>query len=194
MKRCRGSLPALNPHLRADLPIDIDPVVVAGIWWRHIPHRGSVYYRPPHPADGRWQRGSVVEAFYFADTEATAWAEWYRWLSENGFRPNQMMPRNLWKWKIRISRVADLRTASQLRRVGLDMPPPSQLSWPPYQSVGEALYMDGWPALISPSAARPDDGQVLCVFRDAERPSGIAPIPPPRIFRNPPVPPTGLRT
>lgn len=26
-------------------------------------------------ADGRWQRGSVVEGLYLADTEETAWAE-----------------------------------------------------------------------------------------------------------------------
>ena len=104
------------------------------------------------------------------------------------------MPRNLWKWKIAISRVADLRTASQLGRVGLGMPPPSKLYWLPYQLVGEALYMEGWSALISPSAARPDEGQILCVFREVERPPGLAPIPPPRVFRNPPVPPTGMRT
>ena len=176
------------------MSIDIDSTFVTGIWWRQILHDGKVFYRAPHPADGRWQRGSVVEAFYFADTEATAWAEWYRWLSENGLRPHQMMPRDLWKWEISIPQVADLRTASQLRRIGLDMPPPGRLSWPPCQSAGEALYMDGWPALISPSAARPNDGRVLCVFRDVDRPPGVTPIPPPRVFQNPPVPPTGMRT
>jgi len=174
--------------------IDVDSTAVTGIWWRQIPHRGKAFYRAPHPADGRWQRGEVVEAFYFADTADTAWAEWYRWLSENGFRPHQMMPRALWKWEISLLRVADLRTASQLRRLGLEVPPPGHLSWPPYQSAGESLYMDGWPALIAPSAARPDAGTVLCVFRDVARPPGIAPSAPPRVFRNPPAPPTGLRT
>jgi hypothetical protein len=118
----------------------------------------------------------------------------YRWLSENGFRPHQMMPRALWKWGISLPRVADLRTAPQLKRMGLDVPPPGRSSWPPYQSAGESLHTDGWPALIAPSAARPDAGTVLCVFRDTERPPGIAPIPPPRVFRKPPAPPTGMRT
>ena len=176
------------------MPIDIDSTAVTGIWWRQVPHRGKVFYRAPPPADGRWQRGEVVEALYFADTVGTAWAEWYRWLSENGFRPHQMMPRALWKWEISLPRVADLRTAPQLKRIGLDVPPPGRSSWPPYQSAGESLHTDGWPALIAPSAARPDAGTVLCVFRDIERPPGIAPIPPPRVFRKPPAPPTGMRT
>jgi len=190
----RASSPASKRLPRARVPVDADAVPVSGIWWRHVPHRGRVDYRPPHPTDGRWQRGGIVEAFYFADSDETAWAEWYRWLSENGFRPHELMPRNLWRWKVDISRVADLRTAPQLRRVGLDIPPPNKMSWLPCQLVGEALYMDGWPALIAPSAARPDEGQVLCVFRDVERPPGLTPVPPPRVFRNPPVPPTGMRT
>lgn len=173
---------------------DVDSTPVAGVWWRHVPHRGAVFFRPPHAADGRWQRGSVVEALYFADSDATAWAEWYRWLAANGVRPHQMMPRNLWRWQVSLPKVANLRTASRLERVGLPVPPPDQSSWPPFQAVGEQLFEEGWPALIAPSAARPNDGQVLCVFRTVERPEGIKPIPPPRVFRNPPIPPTGMRT
>jgi hypothetical protein len=48
------------------------------VWWRHVPTGADVYFEPPDPADNRWQRGTIVEALYFADSEATVWAEWYR--------------------------------------------------------------------------------------------------------------------
>jgi hypothetical protein len=41
-----------------------------------------VFHQPDHPADGRWQRGDVVEALYVAPSEAAMWAEWYRFLTE----------------------------------------------------------------------------------------------------------------
>jgi len=173
--------------------MDVDRTKVSRIWWRHIPHRRQVWYRPEHPADGRWQRGSVVEALYFADSPETAWAEWYRFLSEFSLRPEKSLPRDLWRWKISLPNVADLSTDEKLARIGLAPLVPSRSSWNPYQLIGEALIEDGWPALLAPSAAR-TQGLVVCVFRKTEKVEGLKPVPPPQIRRRPPAPPRGMRT
>jgi RES domain-containing protein len=175
------------------MPLDVDYIPINAEWWRHIPHGGDVYYRPPEPADGRWQRGEVIEAVYFADSPETAWAEWYRFLAELAVPPMQQMPRDLWRWSITLNAVADLSTAEQLARVGLELPPPGRASWPAYQDVGEQLLEDGWQGLLAPSAARPV-GRVLCLFREARLIHGAIPVPPPEVWREPPVVPTGLRT
>jgi hypothetical protein len=173
--------------------LDVDPAPVSGTWFRHVPSGGDVFYEPPDPADNRWQRGAVVEALYFGDSEATVWAEWYRWLAEAGLAPHQALPRDLWRWEISLADVADLRGDGRLARVGLPPLEPTRLQWAAFQPVGEQLHHDGWPAVVSASAARPE-GSTLCVFRTRREPPGIRPVPPPLRMDDPPVVPTGLRT
>jgi RES domain-containing protein len=134
-----------------------------------------------------------VEGFYLADSDETVWAEWYRALAELGVPPRRQMPRNMWRWRVSVD-IADLSTDDRLHRVGLDAPAPSRATWPPYQAVGDQLYRDGWPGLLAPSAARPRSGRVLCLFRNAAAVPGTKPLPPPRVYRYPPAPPTGLTT
>ena len=78
----------------------IEFVAIAGGWWRQIPHAADPLYRAHPPSDGRWQRGEIVGALYFADSEATAWAEWYRALAELAIPPDRQMPRDLWRCEI----------------------------------------------------------------------------------------------
>jgi RES domain-containing protein len=144
------------------------------------------------PPDNRWQRGEVVDALYLADSEATAWAEWYRHLAELAIPPLAQMPRELWTWEVDIE-VADLASSDRLSAVGLAPPTPGRKGWPAYQSVGEQLWRDGWSGLIAPSAARPE-GRVLCLFRHGATVDGARPMPPPRRISEPPPPPSGLRT
>ncbi|HVY79046.1 MAG TPA: hypothetical protein VG898_11120 [Solirubrobacterales bacterium] len=87
------------------MALDVDRVRVASVWFRHLPHRGSVWWRSDPPPDGRWQRGSAIAGFYLADSRETAWAGWYRQIDELA-----------------------LRTADQLPRVGLTRPRPSPAS------------------------------------------------------------------
>jgi hypothetical protein len=173
--------------------LDVDSTSLSGTWWRQIPAGGDVHYEPLHPADNRWQRGAVVEALYFADEEATVWAEWYRYLAEAGLPPQQSLPRDLWRWEISLSDVADLTDEDRLARVGLPALEPTRHQWPTFQPVGEQLHSDGWPALVSCSAGRPES-RVLCVFRTAREVPGIEPAPPPTTVGDPPVVPTGMRT
>jgi RES domain-containing protein len=165
---------------------------VSGRWFRHGPLGSpALPVRDPAP-DNRWQRGSVVDALYLADSEATAWAEWYRHLAESGVPPNHALPRRLWRWQVDAD-VADLRTAEQLEHVGLEPPAPGRRRWPAYQAVGERLWRDGWPGLVAPSAARPA-GLVLCLFRTPAAVEGARPFGRPRLVREPPIPPTGMTT
>lgn len=173
--------------------MDVDESSVSGVWLRQIPAGGDVLFEPPDPADNRWQRGSVVEALYFADSEETVWAEWYRVLAEAGLPPRHGMPKDLWRWEISLPRVADLSDDDRLERVGLPKLAPTRRQWPAFQPVGQQLFEDGWPALVAASAARPE-GRVLCVFRTARKVPGTEPIPPPTTVDEPPVVPTGLRT
>jgi RES domain-containing protein len=173
-----------------------DPAAVAirGNWWRHAPLGGDPWHRPAVPASSRWQRGQAVAALYLADSPETAWAEWYRHLAERAIPPRHALPRELWRWRVDLGRVADLRSVEVLAAYELSMPRPNHADWPPFQRVGEALQRAGWPALVAPSAARPS-GLVLCVFRPGrEQPPGIEPVPPPERVEEPPAPPRGMTT
>ncbi len=162
-------------------------VSLDGVWFRQIPVGADPLSRPPDPPDGRWQRASVIGAIYFGDSPATVWAEWYRALAEAAIPPAMALPRDLWQWEIDLPRVADV--------AGADLPPlaPTRRQWPQFQAVGEQLFADGWPALVSASAARPE-GRVLCIFRATAKVVGAKPLPPPERVSDPPVVPTGLRT
>jgi len=172
--------------------LSVSAVVVRGRWVKHTyPGSRPLPEREP-PPDNRWQRGEVVDALYLADSDETAWAEWYRHLAERMIPPLAQMPRELWTWRVRVE-VADLSTPEHLAKVGLRAPAPNGASWPAYQRVGEQLAKDGWAGLIAPSAARPT-GKTLCLFRNAHGVRGAQPVPPPREVREPPPPPTDLRT
>lgn len=76
--------------------MEVDPVAIAGVWWRQVPHAADPLFRADPPSDGRWQRGETVTALYFSDSEATASAEWYRAIAESASPPDEEMPRDLW--------------------------------------------------------------------------------------------------
>lgn len=164
-----------------------------GRWTRHGPDDAPAWPTREPPPDSRWQRGETVDALYLADSEETAWAEWYRHLAELGVPPNQQMPRRIWQWDVDV-RVADLSTPARLERVGLGVPTPGRHTWPTFQGVGERLWKEGWGGLLAPSAARPK-GKVLGLFREPnEKIDGVRPAGRGRRIDDPPAPPTGMTT
>jgi RES domain-containing protein len=174
------------------VPLSVTALAVRGRWIKHTyPGSAPLPDREP-PPDNRWQRGDVVDALYLADTEATAWAEWYRHLAERMIPPLAQMPRELWTWQVNVD-VADLSTQQTLATVGLSMPPPGRRTWPAHQRVGEQLSQEGWAGLLAPSAACPD-GKILCLFRDEHGVRGAKALSPSHRVGEPPPPPTGLRT
>jgi RES domain-containing protein len=174
--------------------MEVERVGVRGSWWRQIPGGGDVFYEPEEPADGRWQRGEIVEGLYFADSEQTAWAEWYRFLAETGLPPDQALPRDLWEWRIDVADIADLSDTGKLAAVGLARPRPGWREWPSCQLVGTTLWQEGCRGVLAPSAARPDRGLVLCVFRTKHHEDGTEPVPPPKNYAVPPLVPRGMST
>ena len=174
-------------------PLDVDTGSIHDFFVRHIPHGGDPFYQPSEPADGRWQHGATVAAWYFADEPDTAWAEWYRALAGTGLPPAQALPRDLWRWRIDLDRVALLDDDTRLARVGLPPPQPTQQQWPAYQNVGDALHDEGYDALVVASAARPTHRN-LVVFRSEDDPAGCTPQPPPTLTTDVPLVPKGMRT
>jgi RES domain-containing protein len=103
------------------------------------------------------------------------------------------LPRDVWGYQVGTLAVADLSDPERLARVGLTLPTTGRKAWPPYQDIGEALWKEGWPGLLAPSAARPT-GLVLCLFVEDPTLSPAQPAAPPRVVTEPAAPPTGLRT
>jgi RES domain-containing protein len=130
----------------------------------------------------------VIAGFYLADSPDTAWAEWSRHLAELGLRPERQLPRDLWRLRVDVRRIANLSDRRQLSEVGLPPPRPTRREWPAFQGVGERLHTERWRGIVAPSAAR-TDGRILCLFREEETIQGVRPVPPPAIYRKPPVPP-----
>lgn len=178
----------------------VQPITVDGSFYRHIPAGGDPLFRPEDPADGRWQRGEVIEGFYLAGSEQTAWSEWYRALAELAVPPMRQMPRDLWRFDVHIKGAADLSDVDVLSAVGLSLLAPTRRQWPRFQAVGEALSKAGWPGILYPAASRvkqSEDNRALCLFRPAKLTAGIAgvdPSGPPTRYDEPPAPPTSLRT
>jgi RES domain-containing protein len=172
--------------------LDVTAVAVRGRWVKHTyPGSPPLPKRDP-PPDNRWQRGDVVDALYLADSEETAWAEWYRHLAERAIPPLAQMPRAMWTWKVDVE-VADLSTEEKLAAVGLPLPEPNRGDWVMYQRIGEQIAADGWAGLLTRSAARAD-GNILCLFRHRADMRGATPVSPPQLIAEPPPPPRGLRT
>jgi RES domain-containing protein len=137
--------------------------------------------------------GAVVRGFYLADTEATAWAEWYRHTSEQGAPPASRMPRDTWKITVDVPDIADLTERGVLERHGISDLSPTRRQWPATQPVGEAYYHAGFRGLLAPSAAH-EGGKVLAIFRPLPAIPGLSAVPPPNHYDDLPPLPTGLRT
>ena len=174
--------------------MEVEPTSVRGEFFRHVPAGGEPLFRPPHPADGRWQRGEVIEGFYLAGSEQTAWAEWYRALAELSIPPMRQMLCDLWRFAVDMERVADLSDVKKLARVGLPKPIPTRRQWPEFQGVGEALASEGWAGILYPTAAQVEGNYALCLFRRTSEIAGVEPLGSPARYEEPPAPPRGLRT
>lgn len=127
-----------------------------------------------------------------ADSPETAWAEFYRALSEYGVPPSRAMPRRLAEITVDLDEIEDLLNEGALEEHKLPRPAPSRSTWPQFQLVGEKLFKEGAGGLVAPSAAR-EGGRVLCVFRSQPEIDGVE-IAEVREVSHLPDVPRGLRT
>ena len=130
-------------------------------------------------------------AIYFADSEPTAWAEWYRALAEAAIPPGQALPRDLWRWGIDLPRVADLGDEAP-RPVGL--PPLAHAPAVAGVPGGRRAAARGGLARAGERVGGPSRGPHPVRVPHRARVAGATPVPPPRRVADPPVVPTGLRT
>jgi hypothetical protein len=104
------------------------------------------------------------------------------------------LPRDLWKFEVDLSNVADLTGEAALADAGITTLSPSRRQWPETQPIGEAEWRAGAAGVVAPSAAHVG-GRVLAVFRTrGGKIAGVTPIRPPRRYSELPPLPTGLRT
>jgi RES domain-containing protein len=136
----------------------------------------------------------VVRALYLADSEATAWAEWYRHSAELAVPPQSRLPRAVYELAVDVGEIADLTKQGVLARHGIRKLSPSRRQWPRTQPIGEAYHAAGRRGLLAPSAAHVD-GLVLVIFRrDSAAPTGVTVVGKGRVHTELPPLPTGLRT
>ncbi len=136
----------------------------------------------------------MVRALYLADSEATAWAEWYRHSAELGVPPQSRLPRAVFELRVDVDGIADLAADGVLSRHGIRKLTPSRRQWPRTQPIGEAYFTAGRRGLLVPSAAHVE-GRVLVIFRaDEQAPAGIRVRGEGRVHTELPPLPTGLRT
>ena len=164
-----------------------------GTWWRITRVDAEPFFWTDEPADGRWQRGSVVRAIYLGDSEQTVWAEWYRHTAEAGVPPARRMPRAIWKVQVELEDVVDLTGEEILAAHGIGRLDPTRRHWPTTQPIGERYFHEGARAILAPSAAR-RGGRVLAVFRRGRGHRGVIAVPPPARHDRLPAIPRGLRT
>ena len=169
----------------------IVPVPVRGAWSRHVRAgeaglasgrggRGGRFHRPGQPA------------VYLADSDATAWAEWYRWLAEQAYPPEQGLPRDLHRMAVDLDTVIDLSSAAARRTAGVpERMRPAHSQWAAFQDKADEFRAAGAQGVLYSSAAR-TRSLCLCVFE-----AGLAGLriegEPVRVLA-PPAPPRGLRT
>jgi RES domain-containing protein len=169
------------------MPADVAWVPVTGTWARQS--RPGVRGDELLTSNARWQRAETP-AGYFADSDATAWAELYRGLAERGVAPDKVFPRDLHRVRIDLVLVVDLSRETARRAFGLPRMNPSQAQWPAFQDVGEQFAAQGAQGILYASAAR-TRSLCLCVFEAGITGLSIE-VEPVRVIAAPP-PPRGLR-
>jgi RES domain-containing protein len=168
-------------------------ITVRGSWYRITKAGRGPFELSPEPADGRWQRGSIVTALYLADSAETTWAEWMRATAELGVPPDRRLPRAVWHLRVDVPRVVDLTDPELLRALGISSLRPTRRDWSRMQPVGESLWLAGARGLIAPSAAHRGH-RVLVLFGPEIPPPGVSIDGRPEVFDRLPVIPTGVRT
>ncbi|MGO9750875.1 MAG: RES domain-containing protein [Solirubrobacteraceae bacterium] len=86
-------------------------VPVQGAWSRHVRAGEGGLETGRGGRGGRFHRPGQL-AVYLADSDATAWAEWYRWLAEQAYPPDQGLPRDLHRIAVDLDTVIDLKRSA----------------------------------------------------------------------------------
>jgi RES domain-containing protein len=117
---------------------------------------------------GRWNPPESFACLYLALDAETVADELHRLAARQSLRPDDLVPRELHLFDVRLQAVLDLRSVENQEALGLTIDVIRADDASACQQVGEAAHYLGVEAVIAPSAAGP--GVVLAVFTDRLRP------------------------
>jgi RES domain-containing protein len=136
-----------------------------GVAYRHVAAgRDPLSGEGARLAGGRWNPPLSFAVLYLALEMNTAVAEFHRLATKQGLAPADFLPRELFTYRARLQRVADLRDDTLAEAVGLSRSGIRADAPSAAQAVGQAAHHAGFEAILAPSAAC--DGAVLAVFLD----------------------------
>jgi RES domain-containing protein len=116
---------------------------------------------------GRWNPPNSFPVLYLSPREDAVIAEFYRRAEREGRPPEDLLPRKLCRYNVRLEAVLDLTEGSALRQTGLTATDISSYDMSRCQTVGHAAYYVGLEGLLAPSAT--GVGQALALFFDRMR-------------------------
>lgn len=158
----------ISPRLLAAVE-NFAPTDYSGRAYRHIAERWNpLSGAGARRVGGRWNPAASFSTLYLAAERETAIAEFQRMAAKAGRRPEDFLPRRIYRYEIRLSALLDVRptgahSALGLTEKDLEGDDPSKC-----QAVGEAAEHLGLEGVIAPSAT--GAGTVLAIFFDAVRP------------------------
>lgn len=116
---------------------------------------------------GRWNPPDSFPTLYLALDEPTVVAEFYRAAQRQNRPPEDLAPRKLYRYEVRLDSVLDLRSPRALERLDVSEAALRGNDLTRTQAVGKAAHDAGLEGLLAPSAVGP--GPILVVFLDRVR-------------------------
>lgn len=158
--------------------------------WRHVrPEYPPLSGEGARAVGGRWNPPASFPTLYLGLDVAVVTAEFYRHLARQGLRAEDALPRVMYQYDVRLSRVVDLRSPASWRDLGLTADRIRGSDQQRCQAVGDAVHYLGLEGLLAPSAA--GKGEVLVIFLDRQAPESALHIADSQTWTAPPEPGIG---
>lgn len=113
---------------------------------------------------GRWNPPNSYPALYLALSDETAAAEFYRRAQGENRPPEDLLPRRLFRYRVRLSAVLDLTDSETRQGLGLTEEALRAADRSVCNALGDAAHYVGFEGIRAPSAT--GVGEVLVVFFD----------------------------
>jgi RES domain-containing protein len=147
-------------------------VVFQGEAFRHVgPNYPPLGTEGARIQGGRWNPPDSFPTLYLAANQASAAAEFYRRSEREGRSPEELLPRRLFRYRVRLTQVVDLTTLDGLASVSLSVEDLTMDDPTRCQAIGDAAHYVGFEAIRAPSAT--EVGEVLAVFWDRLQPDSV---------------------
>ncbi|MGH9896118.1 MAG: RES family NAD+ phosphorylase [bacterium] len=113
---------------------------------------------------GRWNPPESFPVLYLALSDETAAAEFYRRAEGENRAPEDLLPRRLQRYELKLEAVLDLTDPEVRDHIGVSEEDIRSEDRRPCQAIGDAAHYVGFEAIRAPSAT--GTGEVLAVFFD----------------------------